>query len=198
MNATGRFWIVLAASLVWLPSRTSAQTPPTPAAADAAEPQTLTGLTPGDNGRVGTVSFADHASIAPAPIPANRPDVSVTARMAKLLKPEPVPPAEASLLEREINAQFATLDHCRTDVARRNGVRPAAVTVDSLTIRWTITGAGQVTVMEVVGTTPVDADVLDCIKRDTKKWVFTALTTGDLKIERSHVFRLLEPAPQRP
>ena len=93
-----------------------------------------------------------------------------------------------------ITAKFASLDHCRTDVARRKRVAPALITVDTLTLRWTIAGKGQVAAMDVVGSTPVDAEVLDCIKRDTNGWLFTSPVGGDVRLNRALVFPPLVPA----
>ena len=75
--------------------------------------------------------------------------------------------------------------------ARRKRVPPALITADTLTLRWTIAGKGQVAAMDVVGSTPVDPDVLDCVKRDTNGWLFTAPVGGDVRLNRALVF----PAP---
>jgi len=97
-----------------------------------------------------------------------------------------------------VRSKFASVDHCRTDVARRKRLAPAQVTVDTLTLRWTILGRGQVAAMEVIGSTPVDADVLDCIKRDANGWLFTTPVGGDVRLNRALVFRRLPPAAPRP
>ena len=97
----------------------------------------------------------------------------MTAAVATAVIAEPVGRVNARLLDRELTAKFASVDHCRTDVARRKRVAPALITVDSLKLRWTIAGKGQVAAMDVVGSTPMDADVLDCINRDTNGWLFT-------------------------
>jgi hypothetical protein len=103
----------------------------------------------------------------------------------------------ADLLDREITAKFNSVGHCRIDVARRKRLAPAQIAVDSLTLRWTIAGKGEVAAMEVIGSTPVDPDVLDCIKRDANSWRFTAPLGGDVRLNRALVFRRLPPAPRR-
>ena len=102
----------------------------------------------------------------------------------------------ARLLDRDVTAKLASLNHCRTDVARRKRVPPALISADKLTLRWTIAGKGQVAAMEVVGSTPVDPDVLDCVKRDANGWLFAAPVGGDVRLNRALVFRRLSPAPR--
>ena len=112
--------------------------------------------------------------------------------------PEPTGRVNARLLDRDITAKFAALDHCRTDVARRKRVPPALITADTLTLRWTIARKGQVAAMDVVGSTPVDPEVLDCVKRDTNGWLFPAPGGGELRLNRALVFRRLSSAAARP
>jgi hypothetical protein len=107
----------------------------------------------------------------------------------------PVGQVDLGLLDQEIDARFASLDHCRVDVARRKRVSPAQIAADTLTLRWTILGKGQVAAMDVVGSTPVDPEVMDCIKREGSSWRFTAPFGGDVRLQRVLVFRLLPTAP---
>jgi hypothetical protein len=200
MNAFGRLSIVLAVC-AGLPVAARAQTaaPPLASAARGAEPETLNGLAPGRSGRVAGAAFAaDRTVIAAGAIPARGPELSVTAAVASAPIPESVGRVSARLLDREVTAKFASLNHCRTDVARRKRVPPAQITVDTLTLRWTIAGKGQVAAMDVVGSRPVDADVLDCIKRDANGWLFTPPVGGDVRINRALVFRRLPPAAPGP
>jgi hypothetical protein len=158
----------------------------------------LNGLAPASSGQVArSVFVADRAPIAAGAIPADSRELSVTAAVAAAVIVEPVGRVNARLLDREITAKFASVDHCRTDVARRKRLSPAQITVDSLTLRWTIVGKGQVAAMEVVGSTPVDAEVLDCIKRDANSWLFTTPVGGDVRLNRALVFRRLPPAAPR-
>ena len=126
-------------------------------------------------------------------IPAAGPELSVTAAVAATVDPEPVGRVNVRLLDRDITAKFASLDHCRTDVARRKRVSPALITADTLTLRWTIARKAQVAAMDVVGSTPVYPGVLDCVTRDTNGWLFTAPVGGDARLNRALVFRRLSP-----
>ena len=201
MNARGRFSIGLAVAIACLPAvaRGQADAPPRASAARAVPSETLNGLAAGQSGRVaGAVFDPDRAAIAGAAIPAARPELSVTAAVAATVAPEPVGRVNARLLDRDITAKFASLNHCRTDVARRKRVPPALIDADTLTLRWTIAGGGQVAAMEVVGSTPVDPEVLNCVKRDAKGWLFAAPVGGDVRLNRALVFRRFSPAAPRP
>ena len=70
--------------------------------------------------------------------------------------------------------------------------------MDTLTLRWTIAGKGQVAAMDVVGSTPLDPDVLDCINRDTNGWLFMSPVGGEARLNRALVFRRLSSAAVRP
>ncbi len=199
MNAIGRFSIVLAAGIACLPAVAHAQTAAAPrtSAARAPEPESLNGLAPGRSGRVASAAVvADRAPIAAGAIPSNGPELSVTAAMAATAAAEPAGRVNARLLDRDVTAKLASLNHCRTDVARRKRVPPALISADKLTLRWTIAGKGQVAAMDVVGSTPVDPDVLDCVKRDANGWLFAAPVGGDVRLNRALVFRRLSPAPR--
>lgn len=199
MNAIGRFSIALAAGLACGPVVARAQTAAAPrtAAARAPEPETLNGLAPTRSGRVASAPVVtDRGPIAAGAIPSNGPELSVTAAVAATAVPEPAGRVNARLLDRDITAKLASLNHCRTDIARRKRVPPALISADTLTLRWTIAGKGQVSAMEVVGSTPVDPDVLNCVKRDANGWLFAAPVGGDVRLNRALVFRRLSPAPR--
>jgi hypothetical protein len=201
MNAVARFSIVLAVGIACLPAAAFGQSaaPPRAAAVSAGEPDPLTGVRPGKSGRVaGAVFHSEPAPITAVAIPAAGPELSVTDAMARTVTPEPSGRINLRLLDREITAKFAALGHCRTDVARRKRVPPSQIKVDTLTLRWTIAGKGQVAAMDVVGSTPVDPDMLDCIKRDTNGWLFTPPVGGDVRLNRALVFRRLSPPAARP
>jgi hypothetical protein len=201
MNAHRRFWMGLAVGVACLPGVARGQTdvPPRASAARVVQSQTSNGVAPGRSGRVaGAVFYPDRAAIAGAAIPAAGPELSVTAAMAAAVGPEPVGRVNVRLLDRDITAKFASLDHCRTDVARRKRVPPALITANTLTLRWTIAGKGQVEAMDVVGSTPVDPEVLDCVKRDANRWLFTAPVGGDVRLNRALVFRRWSPVTARP
>ena len=91
----------------------------------------------------------------------------------------------ARLLDRDVTATFASLNHCRTDAASRKRAPPAHITMDTLTLRWTIAGKGQVAAMDVVGSTPLYPDVLDCINRDTNGWLFMSPVGGEARLNRA-------------
>ena len=57
--------------------------------------------------------------------------------------------------------------------------------MDTLTLRWTIAGKAQVAAMDVVGTTPLDPDVLDCVNRDTNGWLFMSPAGGEARLNRA-------------
>jgi hypothetical protein len=193
MNASGRFAIVLAVGISGLPVVARAQTAAAPRApaARTTKPDTLKRLVPERSGRVdGTVFVADRAAITAGAIPTDSRELS-----AAIVVPEPVGPVNARLLDRDITAPR---NHCRTDEARRKRVPPALIAADKLTLRWTIAGKGQVAAMDVVGSTPLDPGVLDCITRETNGWLFTAPVRGDVRLNRFLIFRRSSPAAPRP
>ena len=201
MNAIGRFSMVLAVAVASLPEAARGQhdAPSRVPAVSAGAPTPLIGVGPGRSGRVAGAVFRPQAVpvTAAATTPAI-PELSVTAAVAGAVTPEPAGRVNLRLLDRDITAKFASLGHCRTDVARRKRVPPARIAADTLTLRWTIGGKGQVAAMDVVGSTPVDADVLDCVKRDTNGWLFTPPVGGDVRLNRVLVFRRLSPPAPRP
>ncbi len=203
MNAISSFSIGLVVGIACLPASARAQAPaPARPAAGAAAPAKLNGPAPARSGQVArSVVVADRAKLSAGAIPADNPelrDLSVTAAVATAVIVEPVGREDARLLDRELTVKFASVDHCRTDVARRKRLAPAHITVDSLKLRWTIAGKAQVAAMDVVGSTPMDAEMFDCITRDTNGWLFTSPVGGDVRLHRALVFRRLAPAGPRP
>jgi hypothetical protein len=189
MNAICRIAIVLAVGIGWLPGAARGQraAPPPASAASAGVPEPLTGVGPGRSGRAAGAVSPEPAAITAAATAAPGPALSVTGAMAAAGAPEPVDPVNVRLLDRDVTAKFVSLN-CRTDVARRKLVPP----------RLTIAGLGQGAVMDVVGSTPVDSGVLDCLKRDANIWLLAAPAGGDVRLNRSLVFRRLSPAAPRP
>jgi hypothetical protein len=201
MNALGRFSIALAVGLACLPAAARGQhaTPPRAPAVRVPAPETLTGIGPERNGKTaGSVFVADRAAIAAGAIPVDGQGLPVTSAAANAVAPEPFEGMNARLLDRDVTATFASLNHCRTDAAPRKRPPPAHITMDSLTLRWTIAGKGQVAAMDVVGSTPLDPDVLDCINRDTNGWLFMSPVGGEARLNRALVFRRLSSAAVRP
>jgi hypothetical protein len=200
MNAIGRFSIAVAVGLACLPVAVRAQdtAPPRAPAARVAAPKTSTGIGPERKGRAAaSVLAADRAAIAAGAIPADGQGPPVTAA-ANAVVPEPLEGVDARLLDRDVTATFASLKHCRSDAASRKQAPPAHITMDTLTLRWTIAGKAQVAAMDVVGTTPLDPGVLDCINHDTNGWLFMSPVGGEARLNRALVFRRLSSAAVRP
>jgi hypothetical protein len=200
MNAIGGVSIALAVGLVCLPVAVRAQdkAPTRAPAARVAAPGTVTAIGPERKGRTaGSVLAADRAAIAAGAIPADGQAPPVTAA-ANAVVPEPFEEVNARLLDRDVTATFASLNHCRSDAASRRRAPPAHITMDTLTLRWTIAGKARVAAMDVVGTTPLDPDVLDCINRDTNAWLFMSPVGGEARLNRALVFRRLSSAAVRP
>ena len=83
------------------------------------------------------------------------------------------------------------MQNCRVDVARAKRVPPSKVVADELFLRWTIEPSGQVSSTEVVATTRVDLDLMDCVKAAMSRWSFTPPRGGAVRIERPFTFRLV-------
>lgn len=127
MNAIGRFSMVLAVAVASLPEAARGQhdAPSRVPAVSAGAPTPLIGVGPGRSGRVAGAVFRPQAVpvTAAATTPAI-PELSVTAAVAGAVTPEPAGRVNLRLLDRDITAKFASLGHCRTDVARRKRVPP--------------------------------------------------------------------------
>jgi hypothetical protein len=198
MSRFGRFVVGSTFTIAFLQATGWPQTstPGAPSAARAAEPDGLRGVTSSRSGRVAGVALdPSDAAIVPGTVPPDSPELSVAAASARALTADREGRIDLRILDRETAARFGALGHCRGDIARRRRVSPARIVADALTLRWTITTKGQVTFMEVVGTTPVDADVLDCVKREARNWRFTGPVGGDVRLQRAFVFRPLAPEP---
>lgn len=95
---------------------------------------------------------------------------------------------DAAALKREIRTRFVELNDCPREVARRT--RAATVLrARRLTLRWTILPSGQVAHTAVVATSPVNAGVMDCVKRQMSLWTFAPPKGGSLSVERAFAFR---------
>ena len=123
---------------------------------------------------------------------AARREAQVRGPAARALAPPPAGTLDPGVLAWEIATRFENIGSCRTEVARRRQVPVGSVQADRLTLRWTILKTGRVTGATAVGTTPIDADVLDCVKRQMTGWVFSSPSGGPLPVERTFAFR---PAP---
>jgi len=200
MDAVARFAIA-PAPLIWgLQASGQAQTSAAePTSAAPSEPrEELNGLTANKNGHVaGALLRPNSAAIAAGALPADALELSVRAVAAVAIPAQPVGQVDLRLLDRQITARLESLEHCRVDVARRRRVPPAQILPGTLTLRWTILGGGEVSAVDVMGSTPVDLAVLDCIKRDATGWRFVAPVGGTLRLQRAFVFRLFTPASAR-
>ncbi|HEX3904559.1 MAG TPA: AgmX/PglI C-terminal domain-containing protein [Polyangia bacterium] len=106
--------------------------------------------------------------------------------------PPPRPPEgiiDPARLDREIGANFDALENCRLDVARVKRIAPDKVVADQLILRWTIDPSGQTSSTDVVATTQVDLDVMDCVKSAMSRWSFTRPRGGAIRLERPFTFR---------
>src|SRR6185437_16123868 len=123
----------------------------------------------------GKVCVSPDTAPAPAPTPvpqelqwAGNGEKSIKPVAADIADAPPPRPPEGVIaparLDREIAGYFEALDNCRVDVARAKQVAVGKVTADQLWLRWTIEPSGETGPTEVVATTPVDLDVMDCVK----------------------------------
>jgi hypothetical protein len=159
-------------------------------------PGTLNGLAPDQLGRVAGASVG-HGDTEISPPEVNsgaaRREAQVRGPAARALAPAPVGTLDPRLLAWEIATGFENIGSCRTDVARRRQVPVGSVQADRLTLRWTILETGRVAGATAVGTTPIDADVLDCVKRQMTGWVFSSPSGGPVPVERTFAFRPVPP-----
>ena len=152
----------------------------------------LNGLDPNRTGRIAHVPVAhEGTTIAPAVLRQSQ-EAPVTPAATVALAPPPPGVIDDKLLSKEIATRFEPLALCRIDVARDKRLRTGEVEADRLTLRWTIEPTGKVSAPEVVGTTAVDADVLDCVKRQMTAWTFSRPSGGPLPVERVYQFRSAE------
>ena len=95
---------------------------------------------------------------------------------------------DATLLKREIRTRFVALNDCPREVAR-HARTATALHARRLTLRWTILPSGQVANTAVVATSPVNAGVMDCVKRQMSVWTFAPPKGGPFSVERPFAFR---------
>jgi hypothetical protein len=157
-----------------------------------AQSAALNGLDPDRAGRIAAVPVAHGGtSIAPAILHQSQEE-PVTPAATVALAPPPPGVIDGKRLDSEIAARLQPLEQCRIDVARGKKLRAGEVAADRLTLRWTIELTGKVHAPEVVGTTAVDADVLDCVKHQMTAWTFSRPSGGPLPVERVYRFRSAE------
>jgi hypothetical protein len=155
----------------------------------------LNGLDADRMGRIAGMSVNGTGTvIAPAAV-RQRSESPVAPAAIVALAPPPPGVIPEKLLAAEIATKFEPLDVCRIDVARGKQVRTRDVEAHRLTLRWTIQPTGRVTAAEVVATTAVDAEVLDCVKRRMTGWTFSRPSGGPLPVEHVLEFRSAPPAP---
>jgi hypothetical protein len=161
-----------------------------------AQTSELNGLDPNRMGRIAYMPVA-HAGTAIAPaVLRQRREAPVAPAATVALAPRPPGVIDDKVLGGEIASRFEPLALCRIDVARSKQLRAEEVEADRLTLRWTIEPTGKATATEVVATTPVDADVLHCVKHQMTTWTFSRPSGGPLPVERVFSFRSAElPAP---
>jgi hypothetical protein len=137
---------------------------------------------------------------APTPIPlelqwAGNGEKSIKSVAADIADAPPPRPPEGTIdperLSQEIAANFESVESCRVDIARAKRVPPSKVVADELVLRWTIEPSGQTDSTEVVATTQVDLDLMDCVKAAMSRWSFSRPRGGAVRIERPFSFRLV-------
>jgi hypothetical protein len=94
---------------------------------------------------------------------------------------------DAAILKREIRSRFAELNDCPREVARHTRAANAS-RARRLTLRWTILPTGHVANTAVVATSPVNIQVMDCVKRQMSLWSFAPPRGGPFSVERSFAF----------
>jgi hypothetical protein len=156
----------------------------------------LNGLDPNRTGRIALVPVAHEGAIIVPAVFRQSQEASVMPAATVALAPPPPGVIDDKLLAAEIATRFEPLALCRIDVARNKQLRAEEVDADRLTLRWTIETTGKVIATEVVATTPVDADVLHCVKQRMTAWTFSRPAGGPLPVERVFTFRSAHlPAP---
>ncbi len=185
----------IAAVSVFSLTLTRAQTPAPES--DAPEPPAgLNGLTPDQMGQIaGSTVDGTGTAIAPADVDVMEGprETPVAGPAAAALAPPPPGTIDEELLAANIAARLEPLDDCRISVARRKQVPTGDVAADRLALRWIIAKTGQAFGAEVVGKTPTDDAVLDCVKRQMTGWTFPRPSGGPLPIERDFTFRPVPP-----
>ena len=135
---------------------------------------------------------------APTPVPAElqwagNSEKSIKPVAADIADAPPPRPPEGTIdpvrLAQEIQTNFETLENCRVDVARAKRVALSKVVADELLLRWTIEPSGLTGPTEVVAATPVDLELMDCVKAAMSRWSFSRPRGGAIRVERPFTFR---------
>jgi hypothetical protein len=169
-----------------------------PPAADQLSPANLvSGPSLYETGKVGVMP--DSATTpAPTPVPAElqwagNSEKSITPVAADIADAPPPRPPEGTTdqvrLAQDIQANFETIENCRVDVARAKRVALSKVVADELLLRWTIEPSGLTGPTEVVAATPVDLELMDCVKAAMSRWSFAQPRGGAIRVERPFTFR---------
>jgi hypothetical protein len=174
-----------------------AEPPGTPAADPLSPSSLLSGPSLYETGKVGVTP--DSAPVpAPTPIPsvmewAGNGEKSIKPVAADIANAPPPRPPEGVIdparLQRETASALETVENCRFDVARDKRIAPSKVVADQLILRWTIDPSGQTSSTEVVAATPVDLELMDCVKAAMSRWSFTRPRGGSIRVERLYAFR---------
>jgi hypothetical protein len=197
------FWAPLVLMLGLAMSVRPVKAQPAEVATPTPDPLSSTNLVAGpslyETGKVGVMP--DSApNPAPTPIPnelqwAGNSEKSIKSVAADIADAPPPRPPEGIIdpgrLAQEVAANFETVENCRVDVARARRIPPSKVLADELFLRWTIEPTGQTGSTEVVATTQVDLDLMDCVKAAMSRWSFTPPRGGAVRIERPFAFRLV-------
>jgi hypothetical protein len=173
-------------------------TPAKTAAPSDPDRPSRTGLLSGpslyETGRIGSAPQAAPTAIEPQGALGAPGEKSVEGAANEVANAEPrLAPGVVNkvILDREIDARFAGLEDCRVDVARSKRIKPNEVIATTLALRWTIRPSGEAADTAVVATSPVDLEVMDCLKAAMSSWKFTPPRGGSVRIERSFTFRPL-------
>jgi hypothetical protein len=145
-----------------------------------------------ETGRIGTTPQAASTAIEPEEQLGTRREKSVEGAAATIATPGPkTGVVDQNVLDQQIEARFAPLEDCRVDVARAKRVKPAQIIATTLTLRWTIQPGGVTADTLVVASSPVDLDVMSCVKSAMSRWKFIAPRGGPVRVERLFTFRPL-------
>lgn len=150
-----------------------------------------------ETGKVGVMPDSE-PNPAPTPVPAElqwagNSEKSIKPVAADIADAPPPRPPEGTIdsgrLAEEIQANFETLENCRVDVARAKRVELSKVVADQILLRWTIEPNGSAYGTEVVAATPIDLELMDCVKAAMSRWAFSRPRGGAVHVERSFTFR---------
>jgi hypothetical protein len=168
-----------------------------PPAADQLPTNLVSGPSLYETGKVGVMPESA-TTPAPTPVPAElqwagNSEKSIKPVAADIADAPPPRPPEGTIdpvrLAQEIQTNFETVENCRVDVARAKRVELSRVVADELLLRWTIEPSGLTGPTEVVAATPVDLELMDCVKAAMSRWSFTPPRGGTIRVERPFTFR---------